>query len=396
MVPKTKNPKAQPGDAKHSPDKRNRAKKAKEITTGGKLGLENLTDGGHTGPIRIVVDAMGGDNGVVPNIIGAIEAARISKGKFQVILVGDTMAIKTELAAGVGEAEYKEEDLEKYGVQMVHASQNIDMHETPTEALRNKRDSSISVGLRLQKQGKAEGFISAGNTGAVMGASLFELGRIEGVSRPAIATFMPTEHGGCIVVDAGANPDCKPHYLLEFGMMGTSFARYVFERPNPKVGLLSLGEEATKGDELTQKAHLLLAKSNLNFIGNIEGKDILKGTADVVVCDGFVGNVILKFAESVVRMFYGSIKRYVYTSIFAKLGAFLLKPALKKFAKDLDYEEYGGAPLLGVKGVCIICHGRSTAKAIKNAILVAHRCVSHQVNEHIKEQLTIYAKEVKK
>jgi len=216
------------------------------------------------------------------------------------------------------------------------------------------------------------------------------------VSRPAIATFMPTEHGGCIVVDAGANPDCKPHYLLEFGMMGASFAHYVFERPNPKIGLLSVGEEATKGDELTQKAHLLLADSDLNFIGNIEGKDILKGTADVVVCDGFVGNVILKFAESVVRMFYGSIKRYVYTSIFAKLGAFLLKPALKKFAKDLDYEEYGGAPLLGVNGVCIICHGRSTAKAIKNAVLVAHRCVSHQVNEHIKEQLTNYAKENKR
>ncbi|MBU1356791.1 MAG: phosphate acyltransferase PlsX [Candidatus Edwardsbacteria bacterium] len=346
--------------------------------------------------MRIVVDAMGGDNGVVPNILGAIEAAKIGRGKFQVILVGDTVAIKTELASGVGEKEYQEEDLEKYGVKLVHASQRIEMHETPTEALRNKRDSSISVGLRLQKRGEAEGFISAGNTGAVMGASLFELGRIEGVSRPAIATFMPTELGGCIVVDAGANPDCKPHYLLQFGMMGASFAHYVFEKPNPKVGLLSVGEEASKGDELTVKSHQLLAESGLNFIGNIEGKDILKGTADVVVCDGFVGNVILKFAESVVRMFYGSIKRYVYTNIFGKIGALLLKPALKKFAKDLDYEEYGGAPLLGVNGVCIICHGRSTAKAIKNAILVAHRCVSHRVNDHIKDQLSNYAKEVKK
>jgi len=396
MVPKAKHTGAHPGDAKHPHDRRVHGKKAKEITTGGKLGLENLAEGGHAGPIRIAVDAMGGDNGVVPNIIGAIEAARISKGKFQVILVGDTVAIKTELAAGVGEEEYKEEDLAKYGVRLVHASQSIDMHETPTEALRSKRDSSISVGLRLQKQGLSEGFISAGNTGAVMAASLFELGRIEGVSRPAIASFMPTELGGCIMVDAGANPDCKPHYLLQFGMMGVSFARYVFEKPNPKVGLLSVGEESSKGDELTVKSHQLLAESDLNFIGNIEGKDILKGTADVVVCDGFVGNVILKFAESVVRMFYGSIKRYVYTSIFAKIGALLLKPALKKFAKDLDYEEYGGAPLLGGNGVCIICHGRSTAKAIKNAILVAHRCVSHRVNDHIKEQLSNYAKETKK
>jgi len=396
MVPKAKNPGARSVNVGHSPDKRNRSKKAKEITTGGKLGLENLSEGGNAGPIRIVVDAMGGDNGVVPNILGAIEAAKIGRGKFQVILVGDTVAIKTELASGVGEKEYQEEDLEKYGVKLLHASQRIEMHETPTEALRNKRDSSISVGLRLQKRGEAEGFISAGNTGAVMGASLFELGRIEGVSRPAIATFMPTELGGCIVVDAGANPDCKPHYLLQFGMMGASFAHYVFEKPNPKVGLLSVGEEASKGDELTVKSHQLLAESGLNFIGNIEGKDILKGTADVVVCDGFVGNVILKFAESVVRMFYGSIKRYVYTNIFGKIGALLLKPALKKFAKDLDYEEYGGAPLLGVNGVCIICHGRSTAKAIKNAVLVAHRCVSHRVNDHIKDQLSNYAKEFKK
>jgi glycerol-3-phosphate acyltransferase PlsX len=187
--------------------------------------------------------------------------------------------------------------------------------------------------------------------------------------------------------------DCKPHQLMQFGILGSSYCQYVFDRPSPKVGLLSVGEEATKGDEVTQKAHQLLLDSKLNFIGNVEGKDILKGTADVVVCDGFIGNVILKFAESVVRMFYGSIKRYVYTSIFAQLGALLLKPALKRFAKDLDYEEYGGAPLLGVDGVCIICHGRSTAKAIKNAVLVAYRCVAHQVNGHIREQLQAYGKD---
>ena len=337
--------------------------------------------------VTVVVDAMGGDHGPAPIIEGALQAAKLSKGRYKVILVGDEVAIKTELAQGVGEEEFEEDDLKKYGVEVVHASQTVEMHESPTDALRHKRDSSILVGLRLQKDNKAQAFISTGNTGAVMAASLFELGRLKGVARPAIATFMPTEHGGCILLDAGANMDCKSYHLLQFAFMGSSYARYVFDRSNPKVGLLSVGEEKSKGSESIQKAHELLSSSKLNFIGNIEGKDILRGTADVVVCDGFIGNIILKFAESVVRMFYGSIKRYIKTSILAQLGALLLKPALKRFAKDLDYEEYGGAPLLGVNGVCIICHGRSSAKAIKNAILVATRCVTHRVNGHIQEQL---------
>jgi glycerol-3-phosphate acyltransferase PlsX len=337
--------------------------------------------------VTVAVDAMGGDHGPAPIIEGAIQAAKLSKGRYKVVLVGDEVAIKTELAQGVGKDEFEEDDLKKYGVEVVHASQTVEMHESPTDALRRKRDSSILVGLRLQKENKAQAFISTGNTGAVMAASLFELGRLKGVSRPAIASFMPTEHGGCILIDVGANMDCKPHHLLQFAFMGSSYAQYVFDRSNPKVGLLSVGEEKSKGSEIIQKAHELLSASKLNFIGNIEGKDILKGTADVVVCDGFIGNIILKFAESVVRMFYGSIKRYIYTSIFAQLGALLLKPALKKFAQDLDYEEYGGAPLLGVNGVCIICHGRSSAKAIKNAVMVATRCVSHRVNDHIQEQL---------
>ncbi|MDI6738814.1 MAG: phosphate acyltransferase PlsX [Candidatus Edwardsbacteria bacterium] len=366
-------------------------RKKQELTAGARL--NQPVENGYKGPIRIVVDAMAGDNGIAPNIEGAIDAAKIANGRYQVILVGDDVAIKTELAQGVGEAEYKEDDLAKYGVELVHASQSIGMHETPTEALRNKRDSSILVGLRMQKEKKSEGFISSGSTGAVMAGALLSLGRIEGVSRPAIASFMPTEHGGCVILDVGANLDCKPHQLLQFAAMGSSYCRYVFDRTDPKVGLLSVGEEASKGHDRIQQTHQLLMDSGLNFIGNIEGRDILKGTADVVVCDGFIGNVILKFAESVVRMFYGSIKRYVYTSIFAQLGALLLKPALKRFARDLDYEEYGGAPLLGVDGVCIICHGRSTSKAIKNAVLVAYRCVAHQVNAHIREQVTSYKKE---
>lgn len=368
------------------PDRR----RVKELTSG--AGLNKPVENGFSGPIRIVVDAMAGDNGIAPNIEGAIEAARISKGRYQVVLVGDEVAIKTELATGVGKAEYKEEDLAKHGVKLVHASQTIGMHETPTEALRNKRDSSILVGLRMQKDGEAEGFISSGSTGAVMAGALLSLGRLEGVSRPAIASFMPTELGGCIILDVGANLDCKPQQLLQFAAMGSSYAQYVFDKPRPKVGLLSVGEEASKGHDRIQQTHQLLLDSRLNFIGNIEGKDILRGNADVVVCDGFVGNVILKFAESVVRMFFGSIKRYVYTSIFAQLGGMLIKPALKRFAKDLDYEEYGGAPLLGVNGVCIICHGRSTAKAIRNAVLVAYRCVAHRVNEHIRQQVKDFGK----
>jgi glycerol-3-phosphate acyltransferase PlsX len=375
-------PKPQKGKAARDHHPRH-PKKQHELTSG--AGLGELKAGSE--PVTVVVDAMGGDHGPAPIIEGAIDAARIAKGRFKVIIVGDEVAIKTELASKVGKDEYEWEDLAKYGVEVVHASQAVEMHETPTEALRNKRDSSILVGLRLQKQKKAQAFISTGNTGAVMAASLFELGRIEGVSRPAIASFMPTEHGGCIMIDVGANMDCKPHHLLQFAYMGSSYCEYVFGRPSPKVGLLSVGEEKSKGSEIIQKAHELLKDAKLNFIGNIEGKDILKGTADVVVCDGFIGNIILKFAESVVRMFYGSIKRYIYTSIFAQLGALLLKPALKKFAKDLDYEEYGGAPLLGVNGVCIICHGRSSAKAIRNAVLVATRCVNHGVNQHIREQL---------
>jgi len=366
-------------------------KKSEELTRG--AGLAAAPEAKK--PVRkplVILDCMGGDNGPAPIIEGAFQAVREARGRFEVALVGDEVAIRTELASGVGKEEYREEDLEKYGIKIFHASQTIEMHESPAEALRNKRDSSIAVGLRLQRNGQADAFVSTGNTGAVMGASLFELGRIQGVSRPAIASFMPTELGGCIILDVGANVDCKPHQLLQFAMMGASYARYVFDRPNPKVGLLSVGEESSKGHEIIQRAYKLLADSRLNFIGNIEGRDILRGTADVVVCDGFVGNIILKFAESVVRMFFRSIKRYVYTSIFAKIGAFLIKPALMKFARDLDYEEYGGAPLLGVNGVCIICHGRSSAKAIKNAALVAYRCVVHKVNDHIRQQISDYGR----
>jgi glycerol-3-phosphate acyltransferase PlsX len=374
-------------DSHRKPERR----KVGELTAGAGMAESQRAASGGRQPL-IVLDCMGGDNGPRPIIEGAFEAAKASQGRFRVALAGDEVAIRTELAQGVGKAEYQEEDLAKHGIAIHHASQTIDMHESPAEALRNKRDSSIAVGLRLQKNAEADAFVSTGNTGAVMGASLLELGRIQGVSRPAIASFMPTELGGCIILDVGANVDCKPHHLLQFAMMGSSYARYVFDRPEPKVGLLSVGEEASKGHETVQQAHRLLAQSRLNFIGNIEGKDILRGSADVVVCDGFVGNVILKFAESVVRMFFGSIKRYIYTSIFAQLGGMLVKPALKRFAKDLDYEEYGGAPLLGVNGVCIICHGRSSAKAIKNAALVAYRCVAHRVNEHIRQQVADFGR----
>lgn len=222
-----------------------------------------------------------------------------------------------------------------------------------------------------------------------MAGALFHVGRLEGVSRPAIASVLPNQKGITLAVDVGANTDCKPINLLQFGIMGSLYYRHIFRCPNPRVGLLNIGEERTKGNDLTLEAYNLLSESQLNFIGNVEGKDILKGAADVIVCDGFLGNVILKFAESIVGLVSSTIKDKVASNVRSKLGAFLLAPAFKKFKRKLDYEEYGGAPLLGIDGVCVICHGGSSPKAIKNAINLAVRIVNSGVNNQIKYQLQV-------
>lgn len=328
--------------------------------------------------MQIAVDAMGGDQ--APDIIirGAVMATEVVGENVEILLVGDEAQVWERLSG------YSYRD---GSISVVHAPEVIGMNEPPAYALRKKKGSSIAVATRLQREGRVDALVSAGNTGAVMAASILELGRLEGVRRPAIASVFPSARGRCVVLDVGANAECKPIHLLQFGIMGSIYTQCVFGLDNPTVGLLNIGEESSKGNELTLEAHRLLAESTLNFIGNVEGRDIFKGTADVVVCDGFVGNIILKFAESIIDMLMTALKEKVLTDFRGKFGAFLLRPAFEEFRKELDYQEYGGAPLLGIDGVCIICHGGSSAKAIMNAIKVAERMVCSQVNKHIKSQL---------
>jgi phosphate acyltransferase len=329
--------------------------------------------------LRIAVDAMGGDYAPGAIVTGAVESARHSKGAYEVVLVGDQRVIEKELKHHLLSSHLP--------ISIVHASQQIEMEESPVMAIKKKPDSSISVATRLHKDGKVDAVVSAGNTGAVMASSLFTLNRIEGVSRPAIGTFMPHESGVCFLIDVGSNVDCKPQHLLQFGMMGSILVNHLLSTEKPTVGLLNIGEEDSKGNETAQQAHQLLSKSRLHFIGNVEGRDILRGKADVVVCDGFMGNVILKFGESMGRMISLTLKRKIGGNIFGNVGHMLLRPKFRKLVKLFDYQEYGGAPLLGVKGNCIICHGRSKQKAIKKAIDVAMKLINEKVTEHIEIEM---------
>jgi glycerol-3-phosphate acyltransferase PlsX len=333
--------------------------------------------------IKIAIDAMGGDFAPANVVAGAVHALTESKNRFKVILVGREDKIQSEL---------KKFNVENLDFSIVNASEVIEMHDSPTAALKQKKDSSIVVGLTIHKEGKADAFISAGNTGAVMSVSTIILGRVEGVSRPTIGAFFPTEHGACMIVDAGANVDCKPQHLLEFGIMGSIYANYIFGYPNPAVGILSIGEEETKGNESTLEAYKLLKASKLNFVGNIEGRDILKGKAQVVVCDGFVGNILLKFGESILGMLKSKLRSFAEENILNKIKAALAYGTLKKVLKDFDYQEHGGVPLLGVNGVSIIGHGGSTPKAIKNMIYRAEEMVQKEINRHIAEIMLEYKK----
>jgi glycerol-3-phosphate acyltransferase PlsX len=328
--------------------------------------------------MKIVLDAMGGDTIPGVPVAGAIEALQVLQGEFEIVLVGDRERIDGELKArGFSDPR----------LTVVHASQVIEMSEPPAQALKKKRDSSISVGLKLQKEGVADAFISAGNTGAVMAQSLLTLGRIRGITRPAIGTTFPTMKEPCLVLDVGANVDSRPIHLLHFAIMGHVYARDFLGRERPKIGLLSIGEEPTKGDELTVATHALLRESPLNFIGNVEGRDIIQGVADVVVCDGYVGNVILKLSESILYLVMSMIRNATAASFVRRFGALLMKPAFDVLKKTLNYETYGGAPLLGVGGVSIICHGGSSPKAIRNAIEQARISVNRDITEHIRSQL---------
>jgi glycerol-3-phosphate acyltransferase PlsX len=331
--------------------------------------------------VRIALDAMGGDHAPSVVVEGAVLAAQ--QLGVHVILVGPDSVVASELNRFPGYPK----DL----ISIVHAPDVVGMSESPAISFRQKKNSSIQVGLKLVKEGHADGFVSAGNTGAVMMASTLVLGRIPGIERPAIASLIPTKANRPVVVlDMGASVDCKPEHLAQFATMGSYFAQSVFNTDTPRVGLLSNGEEPEKGNQAVQGAFELIKSMPLNFIGNVEGKDILDGVADVVVCDGFVGNVILKFGEGISSALFGHFKEAAKGGCLrSKLGLLLLKPLLKSIHKKYDYEEYGGAPLLGVNGVSIISHGRSSAIAIKNAIRLASNDAKSNLVEKINKAMNV-------
>jgi glycerol-3-phosphate acyltransferase PlsX len=327
--------------------------------------------------MKIAVDAMGGDNAPHAVVSGAVQAAR--EYGVGIILVGIDQLIQTELD--------KYPNAKTLPIEIRNATEVVDMLDSPSTVYRRKKDSSIRVANELVKSGDAVAVFSAGHTGAAMATSLFVLGRIEGVERPAIATFMPTMKGTSIILDVGANVDCKPNHLLQFAIMGEVYAKYLLKNPNPRVGLLSIGEEETKGNELTKEAFKLLAETSLNFIGNVEGRDVMSGKADVVVCDGFIGNVVLKVSEAVAETVGLMIRENIGDNLVRKLGFLMMRPAFRALKSRLDYAEYGGAPLVGINGISIISHGRSSDRAIKNAIRVASELAKSEVNKHIHEDI---------
>jgi len=326
----------------------------------------------------IALDAMGSDRRPRPEIEGAIQAAR--HYNTQVLLVGPELLLQAELARHPAAAGLP--------IEIVHASEVIGMDDKAVQAVRAKRDSSMRIGLRLVRDAKADGFITAGNTGAAMATAKMVLGAIPGVDRPALAAVFPTAVGTvATLLDVGANVDSKPHNLEQFAVMGEIYFRAMFGTENPRVGLLSIGEEETKGNELTREAFQLLKQLPLNFVGNVEGRDLYNGEVDVIVADGFVGNVALKTSEGVANLVRATLKESLKATITRQVGYLLSRSAFADFKKRLDHTEYGGAPLLGVKGVCFITHGSSNANAIKNAIRVAAGFAEHQINEKIEKGL---------
>jgi len=322
--------------------------------------------------VRVALDAMGGDNAPGEIVLGAVQVAR--EYGMGVYLVGREDAIRAELA---------KHDAAGLDLPIIHTDEVIEMDEHPATAVRRKKNASMMVALQLVRDGKALGAVSAGNSGAMMAASLFTLKRIEGVERPALGGVFPTKDSACLVIDMGANTDCKPEYLQQFALMGSMYMERIFHVRSPRVGLLANGEEESKGNQQVQEAHQLLKVNagtlGLNFIGNVEGRDIPAGSADVVVCDGFVGNVVLKLSEGLAETLLAMMRTQMTSSLPRKLAAAVLRPGLRDMFRRLDYAEYGGVPLLGVNGSAIISHGRSKAKAIKNALRVAQQTAETDV-----------------
>ena len=329
----------------------------------------------------IAVDAMGGDHAPRPEVEGAVLAAR--EQGVRVLLVGQTAAVKHELA------KHSHRGLD---IEVVPASEVITMEDSPTQAFRKKKDSSVHVAAKLVRNGQADGLVSAGNTGAVMAVARFGLGTLPSVDRVALAARFPTARGGVsVLLDVGANVDSKVAHLEQFAIMGEIYYRAIFGTRRPKVALLSIGEEEMKGNELTREAYNRLKQLPINFVGNVEGRDVFAGNVDVIVCDGFIGNVALKISEGVAQLIITMLKNALQSTLSAQVGSLLSRRAFRDFKKKIDYSEYGGAPLLGVRGVAVISHGSSNANAMKNAIRVAAGLARAKTNEKIEQELSAVA-----
>ncbi len=340
----------------------------------------------------IAVDVMGGDFGPSIVVPGALRAAK--EGGFAVLLVGDEARVRAELT---------QHDTHGIMLDIVHASDVVSMEDKPSDILRRKKDASIQVACRLVAEGKAHGVVSPGHSGASVACGMFILGRIPGVERPALATVMPTEKAPAIIVDVGANVDCRPHHLFQFGLMADAYAKDILDRSCPTIGILSIGEEEGKGNSQVKEAYdIFKMAQNINFLGNVEGRDLFTGNVDIVVCDGFVGIVVLKLSEGLSSSLTRILKRELLTStLAAKVGTFLARGAFKRFSRFVDYAEYGGAPLLGLQSIIIVCHGKSNIKAITNATKMAAAFVKKRTNERLianitaNEELTRYSKAIR-
>lgn len=329
--------------------------------------------------MHIALDGMGGDYGPEELIAGASSA--IEEAGLQITLVGDEDLLQSHIE------QHSKKSGNTSSLKIVHATEVVGMDEHPVDAIRRKKDSSIMVAFELARQKKVDGVVSAGNSGATMAAALRKLGRIKNVARPGILSMFPTLKKPVVIMDIGANVDCRSLHLFQFAVMASVYFS-IYSEGQPRVGLLSIGEETGKGNNLVKETYALLQNSSVNFIGNVEGRDVFQGNVDVIVCDGFVGNNILKVSEGLADAAMQMLRDEIMKSIFAKIGYLLARPAFKRFAKRVDYAEYGGAPLLGINGVGIVCHGKSNAQAIKNAILEAVKIIDNDVNKRIFDDLS--------
>lgn len=328
--------------------------------------------------MKIALDAMGGDYAPENTIEGAALALREYPDITKLFLVGDTARVQAEL---------DKHQIKDDRIEIVHSTQIVEMTDGAVESVRRKKDSSVSRAVDLVKQGQADAIVSAGHTGAAVAATTIKLRTLPGVERPGIASLIPTESNVFVLIDAGANIDARPIHLLQYGIMGATYSRHVLGYPNPSIGLMSIGDEDVKGSDFTKEVFKLLKASSLNFRGNVEGHDLFENPVEVVLCDGFVGNVVLKTCEAIAHAIFQWLKHELKKSPIRMGGAWLARNAFKTIKKKTNYEEYGGSPLLGVNGICIIAHGSSTPLAIKNAIRVARESIAHQLNPHIVEEI---------